>query len=112
MTNDDKPRVVTVGERGRLVVPVDLRHRLHLEPGDRVLLSEDRGGLRVESFAARVDRLTGTAPELAGAVDELLAERRAEARRENSESSRGTIGRRRTGVAAKAAARRAAARRR
>lgn len=49
-----------IDDRGRLVLPADLRHRLGLKPGDQVRISEESdGSLRVESRRAYPDRARG-----------------------------------------------------
>lgn len=66
---------VTMGERGRLVVPAELRHRAGLEQGVTLVLVETEGGLVVLTR----DRLKELVrAQLAGdsLVDQLLAERR------------------------------------
>lgn len=77
---------VTIGARGRLVLPASVRSALGLRPGTRMLLStEDDGSLRLRSYRAVADQSRGLFSDLAegsSLVDELLAERRAEARRE------------------------------
>ncbi len=73
---------VKLGDRGRLVIPADVRARLGLEPGDKLSLSERDGALQLMPVAARIESLrgawTGTAAGRA-LGDELLADRRAEA---------------------------------
>jgi AbrB family looped-hinge helix DNA binding protein len=79
---------VAVGERGRLVLPAQLRRRLDLQPGDRlVIITEPDGGFRVVSAREQARRLYGLYRELAGGgslADDLVAERREEARREDA----------------------------
>ena len=69
---------VVMGDRGRLVVPAELRERLHLMPGSHLLMLEtDRGivlATREQVKQLVRERLAG--PSL---VDELLADRRREA---------------------------------
>jgi len=69
---------VTMGDRGRLVVPVELRERLHLEPGSPLLLLDTPDGivLATREQAKRLVRAQLTGPSL---VRQLLAERRAAA---------------------------------
>jgi len=77
---------VTIGERGRLVLPASVRSALGLTPGTRMLLStEDDGSLRLRPYRAVADESRGVFADLAegsSLVDELLAERRAEAKQE------------------------------
>ena len=83
-------RELVVGDRGRVVLPSDIRAALGLEPGDRMLLStEPDGSLRLRPYRAVAKRglglLADLAPRGGSMVDELIAERRAEARREDAE---------------------------
>jgi AbrB family looped-hinge helix DNA binding protein len=76
-----------VGDRGRLVVPADIRRRLHLEPGDLLVVDVDDEAETLVVRKARdvahglLGRLkdVGSGRDLAG---ELLADRRAEVERE------------------------------
>jgi AbrB family looped-hinge helix DNA binding protein len=67
-----------MGDRGRVVVPVDLRERLGLVEGTPLVLLESPGGLVLMTRRQLRDRVRS---DLAGAdlVGELLAERRANA---------------------------------
>ena len=80
--------IITLGERGRLVLPAQLRHRLGLHPGDRLIVTVDaQGDLRVVSAREQARRLCGIYQDLArgrSLADELIAERREEARREDA----------------------------
>ena len=81
---------VVVGDRGRLVLPSDVRAELDLKPGTRMLLStEADGSVRLRPYRSVAERnrgmLTGIAPAEESLVDELLAERRREAAREDTE---------------------------
>ncbi len=77
---------VTIGDRGRLVLPSSIRSALDLKPGTRMLLStEADGSLRLRPYRAVADASRGLFAGLAGAgslVDELVTERRAEAQRD------------------------------
>ena len=84
-----RAREVIVGDRGRLVLPSDIRAELGLEPGTRMLLSaDDDGSLRLRPFRAVAEKTLGVLADLAQAdesmVDELIAERRRETAREDS----------------------------
>jgi AbrB family looped-hinge helix DNA binding protein len=85
-----KAREVVVGDRGRLVLPSDIRAELGLEPGTRMLLStDDDGSLLLRPYRAVAEKTLGMLADLAPAdvsmVDELISERRQEAAREDSE---------------------------
>jgi bifunctional DNA-binding transcriptional regulator/antitoxin component of YhaV-PrlF toxin-antitoxin module len=77
-------------ERGRLVLPVDLRRRLGFEAGDEFRITEeDNGTLRIESRRGAARALIG----LAGLADkdvlkELRAERRRQATTEDRDAKR------------------------
>ncbi|HEX6511198.1 MAG TPA: AbrB/MazE/SpoVT family DNA-binding domain-containing protein [Chloroflexota bacterium] len=78
---------VRVGPQGRLVIPATLRKELGLEPGERLVARLDEGRLVLERRQVILERLqrrfTHIPPEVS-LVDELIAERRAEARRESA----------------------------
>jgi len=79
---------LALGERGRLVLPARLRQRLGLQAGDRLILTLDAGGgLHLVSAREQARRLYGLYEQLApgrSLADELIAERRDEARREDA----------------------------
>jgi AbrB family looped-hinge helix DNA binding protein len=80
---------VVLGDRGRMVLPAAVRSRLGLGPGTRMLLSaEPDGSLRLKPYRVVADQGRGLLARLAPAgeslVDELVAERRAEAERESA----------------------------
>ena len=82
---DEQATVVTVGPQGRLVIPAAVRRRLQIEPGEELTLTVDRSRLVLEPRSAAVERVRGSLRHLAtdkSVVDELIAERREEARRE------------------------------
>ena len=74
---------LVVGDRGRLVVPVEVRERVGLEPGTPLVLLETPSGLVLLTRQQLRDRVRA---ELAGLdlVSELLAERRAAASAEDA----------------------------
>jgi AbrB family looped-hinge helix DNA binding protein len=83
-------RQVVVGDRGRVVLPSEVRAALGLKAGSRMLLSTERdGSLRLRPYRSVADQgrgmLAGLAPAGESIVDELLAERRREAAREDRE---------------------------
>jgi AbrB family looped-hinge helix DNA binding protein len=77
---------VNVGAKGRVVLPAPIRHALGLVEGSELLARVEDGAVVLEPRSVAVDRLRAlvraSVPKQARLVDELLAERRAEARRE------------------------------
>lgn len=76
---------VTVGPQGRLVVPAPLRRHLGIEPGDVLVARAEEDRLVLErrgAILARVRTRYAAIPEDVSLVDELIAQRREEARRE------------------------------
>lgn len=71
-----------MGDRGRLVVPAELRDRLGLEAGVPVLLVETEDGV-VLTTRAQARRLLVQQLANPSLVTELLRERRAAARHED-----------------------------
>jgi AbrB family looped-hinge helix DNA binding protein len=81
-------RQVTIGDRGRVVLPSAVRAELDLKPGTRMLLStEADGSLRLRPYRVVAAQCLGLLRDVAGGsmVDGLLAERRVEAAREDAE---------------------------
>jgi AbrB family looped-hinge helix DNA binding protein len=74
---------VVLGDRGRLVVPAELRERMQLKAGTPLALVETPRGFLVMT---RTELKRLVREELAGAdlVDELLTERRAAAAAEDA----------------------------
>lgn len=79
---------VQLGDRGRMVLPAPLRKKLKLRPGDDLIVTLQRdGSLRLATAATVVRESRGMYSALApgrSLSDELIAERRAESRRESS----------------------------
>jgi AbrB family looped-hinge helix DNA binding protein len=80
------PYRVKLDSSGRVVLPVNERDRLNLHPGDELVLEPLDGGFRLATkhqvlreVRARFGRYARPGQSV---VDELLAERRAEAARE------------------------------
>ncbi len=69
---------MTMGDRGRLVLPARLRERLHLSPGSILLLMETPRGL-ILATREQVTRMVRDDLSGLDLVDELLADRRAAA---------------------------------
>jgi len=95
MNENAKPVVrakAKLSPNGRIVIPAALREQMRINPGDTLLLDLEDGVLKMESFASRLRR---TQDELAKYIkpgvllsEELIAERREEARREMKEIDR------------------------
>lgn len=78
---------VTLGDRGRLVLPASLRRQLSLRTGDRLIFAvEEDGSVRLITAREQARALRGLFQALApgrSLADELIAERREEDRRED-----------------------------
>lgn len=77
---------VTLGTQGRIVIPAGIRRHLQLKPGDELIARVENEGLILEKRSAVINRLRdrfAVVPEGRDLTDELIAERRAEAKREN-----------------------------
>jgi AbrB family looped-hinge helix DNA binding protein len=79
-----------MADRGRLVVPAEVRERLHLRPGDTLTLTLEANGTAIlHTRASAIARLRGAFKDLSpgrNAVDELIAERRREAAMEERDT--------------------------
>jgi AbrB family looped-hinge helix DNA binding protein len=79
--------VVRIAEGGRIVIPAHLRQALGVAPGDEVVLKVDDDGIRLISRKLALARLRKMVAEVVppgeSLVDELLSERRKEARGED-----------------------------
>jgi AbrB family looped-hinge helix DNA binding protein len=76
---------VCVGRQGRMVIPAPLRRSLGLKEGDRLVARQDAGRLVLEKpdlIKQRLKARFAQVPPERGLVDELIAERREESRRE------------------------------
>ena len=78
-----------IDKTGRLLIPSQFRKELGFRPGSEVLLRSQDGELRVYTRNRAVRRIQAWAQKLAppgtSIVDEFLAERKEEARRERRE---------------------------
>jgi len=76
---------VSLGRQGRLVIPAPLRRSLGLEEGDRLVARQDADRLvleKPEQIKQRLKARFAQVPLERRLVDELIAERREESRRE------------------------------
>ena len=78
---------VNVADRGRIVLPAEIREKLRIRDGDRVaLILEDDGTVSLKTQDVAINNLRGMFKHLAKpgrrASDELIAERRREAKRD------------------------------
>ena len=81
---------LAVADRGRLVLPAEVREHLNIHDGDRLWLVVDPDGtIRIQTRAVIVRNLQGAFAHLSPerrAVDELIAERRREAAMEERDT--------------------------
>lgn len=77
---------------GRIVIPAPIRQELGFAPGDTMLMDVEDGVLRIESYSARIRRIQESLKQYISPdrllSEELIAERREEARREEEEMAR------------------------
>lgn len=88
MASNNPGNEVQVGAQGRLVIPAHLRKALNIQPGDRLVARKVGDSLvleRRETIERRLWEMFSHIPKEVSLVDELIAERRAEAKRENEE---------------------------
>ena len=71
----------TVGTKGQLVIPADLRQQLGIAAGDRISLTATAQGLLLEPYRDVLKRLRGKYKSEVSATTELLKERRSDAER-------------------------------
>ena len=77
---------VKLVEGGKLVIPAAFRREMGVKPGDTLIVEMDGGELRVRSLPSAIQRVQARMrelnPEGRSLVEELIADRRAEAVRE------------------------------
>jgi AbrB family looped-hinge helix DNA binding protein len=80
---------VKVGPKGRVVVPAPIRRELGIQEGTELMARVEGEGIVLEPRSVALRRLQAlvreAVPEGVSLVDELIAERREEARREEAE---------------------------
>lgn len=78
-----------INENGRIVIPAEIRQQMGLNPGDTLYLSLQGDTLRLMTHRARIRRIQESLQNLIPPdrllSDELIAERREEAKREMEE---------------------------
>jgi AbrB family looped-hinge helix DNA binding protein len=78
-----------INENGRILIPAAMREQMNLKPGDSVVLTLENGILRVESYLAIIRKIQEDFKQFrkpgVSVVDEFIAEKREEARREMEE---------------------------
>jgi AbrB family looped-hinge helix DNA binding protein len=79
----------TIDKVGRVQIPARIRRELSLKPGTRIVLLRDGGKIQISTPAMALkeaqDRIERLVPPNVSLTDELIAERRAEARRESED---------------------------
>jgi AbrB family looped-hinge helix DNA binding protein len=89
---------VPLSSNGRIVIPAAIRQEMGFAPGDTLLMDVEDGVLRIESYPARIRRIQREIAQFAKpgilVSDELIAERREEARREEEKIERDEAARR------------------
>jgi AbrB family looped-hinge helix DNA binding protein len=94
------PRSVSskINQNGRIVIPAAIRQEMGFKTGESLLMEVEDGVLRIESYPARIRRIQREIAQFAKpgilASDELIAERREEAHREEEEIARDEAARR------------------
>ncbi len=77
-----------MSENGRIVIPAAYRKAMGLKGGEALIIRLDEDGLHIQSRAQAIKRAQAIirryVPEGVSLVDELIAERRREAKREES----------------------------
>jgi AbrB family looped-hinge helix DNA binding protein len=78
---------IQIGAQGRLVIPIGLRNALGLKPGDRLVARQEGNALvleRRQAIEQRLWQMFAKIPKDVSLADELIAERRVEAQREDT----------------------------
>jgi len=89
-----RPKSVSskINQNGRIVIPAALRRQMGIKAGESVLMEVEDGVLRMESHPARIRRIQESLKQYIqpGRLlsDELIADRREEARLEEEEMTR------------------------
>ena len=87
MKNFEEQTRVNVGPQGRIVIPARLRRSLAIKQGDTLVVRLEGGRIvleKREEVLDRVRRRFEKVPREVSLADELISERREEARREQA----------------------------
>ncbi|MCM0590217.1 MAG: AbrB/MazE/SpoVT family DNA-binding domain-containing protein [Gloeotrichia echinulata IR180] len=88
MNEPSKSVEVHLGRQGRLVIPARLRRSLGFETGDALIARQEEGRLvleKPETIKLRLKARFSQVPKDRSLADELITERREEAKREEAE---------------------------
>ncbi|MEN9567429.1 MAG: hypothetical protein RLZZ69_2625 [Cyanobacteriota bacterium] len=88
MVNSSRQTEVHLGRQGRLVIPATLRRLLGFEEGDTLIARSEEGRLileKQETIKRRLKARFSELPKETSLANELIAERREEAKREAKE---------------------------
>jgi AbrB family looped-hinge helix DNA binding protein len=88
MTTITSHTEIQLGNQGRLVIPASFRQALGFEPGDSLIVRIENGSLILEKADTVKKRLKNRftrVPKSVSLADELIAERREEARQDESQ---------------------------
>lgn len=78
---------LSVGKQGRIVIPASIRHQLALEPGAQLVAWVEDGRLILESkqqLWKSIHQACRNIPKNTDLIQELINERRASAKKENT----------------------------
>jgi AbrB family looped-hinge helix DNA binding protein len=77
---NQRPYFATIDTQGQVIIPPDLREHLGIVAGDQISMTSTEQGLLIEPYADVLKRLRGKYKTISSAVQELLEERRIEAK--------------------------------
>lgn len=75
---------IIVGEKGRVVIPAEIRTRHNWELGSELILIESENGIIVTTQRESINKLRGILRGSGFTVDQYLEEKRVMAQREDS----------------------------
>ncbi|MCL2652976.1 MAG: AbrB/MazE/SpoVT family DNA-binding domain-containing protein [Propionibacteriaceae bacterium] len=75
--------ILTMGDRGRVVIPLEMREAANLQTGDKLIALRDERGITLTTPRDLLEKAwTNFAEYPTSLADELVADRRAEAKRD------------------------------